>query len=556
MDMRRFGIHMLLVCVTGSALLVSCSRLTAVDSQGPGTEVIGGVIFPSDSNHVQGVVYLRKADTYADTAGGDAGLWQTVTDSSGGFLFDNIRSGSYIVEVLDTAHTPRRLAAALRFEVSGIPDRLVLGNGILTDAGSVSGTVVSRTPYLWVQIAGLQSLAKADSAGRFVMRDIPAGSYTVRLVSSAAALTAKEIAGVRVASGSSTDVGNVDFVPLGRWNFHKSLYFNTTSAGAAVPGDVSGFPVLIRLTNGNFNFGQAKANGNDLRFTKSDGSPLAFEIERWDAAGGSAEIWVKTDTVYGNDSAHFITMYWGAQDSGGFSVVSASNGAAVFDTGNGFQAVWHMGEAADSASADATENRYNGAKSDSLPSSADGDVGLCRQFDGANFIRMPNTASGKLNFPAHGAYAVSAWVYADSLDTNYAKIIEKNDFQYKLQVDDAMRWSFTEYESGQGFEITNAPATARTWVYLVGVRSGGAQYLFVNGALATLPLQILQNSVDRDTTSDVTIGRAAVTPPKPPFFFRGRIDEVRLQSRELNADWIRLCYMNQKSNDALVIFAK
>jgi hypothetical protein len=39
-----------------------------------------------------------------------------------------------------------------------------------------------------------------------------------------------------------------------------------------------------------------------------------------------------------------------------------------------------------------------------------------------------------------------------------------------------------------------------------------------------------------------------------PYYFKGMLDEVRISSGACSADWIRLCYMNQKSDDALVVF--
>ena len=35
-------------------------------------------------------------------------------------------------------------------------------------------------------------------------------------------------------------------------------------------------------------------------------------------------------------------------------------------------------------------------------------------------------------------------------------------------------------------------------------------------------------------------------------FFNGKIDEVKIGNRDPGADWIKLCYMNQKETDALV----
>src|SRR5690606_2609268 len=103
---------------------------------------------------------------------------------------------------------------------------------------------------------------------------------------------------------------------------------------------VRNFPVLIRLGAAEATiFTQAKAGGADIRFAKSDDTPLSYQIESWDAAGTKAAIWVKIDTVRGNNSTQSIKMHWGNTEAD-----SESNGAAVFDTANGYKTVLHMNE--------------------------------------------------------------------------------------------------------------------------------------------------------------------------------------------------------------------
>ena len=61
-----------------------------------------------------------------------------------------------------------------------------------------------------------------------------------------------------------------------------------------------------------------------------------------------------------------------------------------------------------------------------------------------------------------------------------------------------------------------------------------------------------------DTVCDhFTIGRHG-RPVSIPFqqgwsYFNGKIDEVRVSGRAQGADWIRLCYMNQKADDVLTV---
>jgi hypothetical protein len=412
---------------------------------------------------------------------------------------------------------------------------------VVVGAADTSGTSGKR---LFVQVLGLERLVQVDSAGAFKLDDLPSGLFSLRIIAVEGAQTTI----VRTDQVSAVS-GDTIPVTMAGWKFSRRLCLNTTGNAANVSGNSYNFPVLIHLTNSNFNFGQAKSDGGDLRFSKSDNTPLPFEIERWDAALGQAEVWVKIDTVYGNDSTHAFVMYWGA------SATSASNGATVFDTATGFQGVWHMGQSAAAIASDATANRFNGVPSSPSPAQTPGVVGMCQEFNGtSNFIQMPGTASGKLNFPEQGSYSIGAWVYLDTLDATIEKIIEKHDLQYKLQKSQFNKWEFSEFENANGYAMTTWAASEKTWVYLTGVRSGGFQYLYVNGECVTSAIKILASSNSRDTADNITIGRAASADFSPLYFFKGKIDETRIENRARSADWIKLCYMNQSAEDRLIVF--
>ena len=163
---------------------------------------------------------------------------------------------------------------------------------------------------------------------------------------------------VRAVGTSSTAEAPYQLVTFGdgyeSWTYSRQLSLNTTSTGANVSGNVLNFPMLVRLNGDNFNFTQAESNGEDIRFAKSDGSPLEFEIERWDASSNAAEVWVRVDTIYGNNNTQTLTMYWGKGGS-----LNCSDPEAVFDTTNGFAAVFHLEEDGNTTAGgykDATDN--------------------------------------------------------------------------------------------------------------------------------------------------------------------------------------------------------
>ena len=296
--------------------------------------------------------------------------------------------------------------------------------------------------------------------------------------------------------------------------------------------------------------------GRSLRFEKPDNTELAYEIQHWDPAAKLAEIWVKVDTVRGNDSAQFITMFWGNP-----AAQATSDGAAVFDTALGFQGVWHLQEPAKNAAPDATGNHYDGVASDTAPTPVSGVIGFAQQFNGvSNFISIIGTANSKLNFSENGTYSLSAWVKVNPFPNQSSVIVSKQLYQYSLQLRNDNFWEFHIFDNSVGFESTASPAAAGVWTHVEGVRSGTDQYLYVNGALcASIAADTMQPgspAYSRITANDVCIGRLPVINSQGQTwrYFTGAIEEVRISSVARSADWIKLCYMNQRPDDKLVIF--
>ncbi len=122
------------------------------------------------------------------------------------------------------------------------------------------------------------------------------------------------------------------------WRYSGALYILTTPEGAGLPAtaSVEGFPLLVRLNKEWFDFTQAKANGEDIRFSTSTGVPLAYQIEDWDTVNGTASIWVRVPQIKGNERQE-LRMHWGKTDA-----ASESDGGAVFNESNGYLSVWHM----------------------------------------------------------------------------------------------------------------------------------------------------------------------------------------------------------------------
>jgi hypothetical protein len=56
------------------------------------------------------------------------------------------------------------------------------------------------------------------------------------------------------------------------------------------------------------------------------------------------------------------------------------------------------------------------------------------------------------------------------------------------------------------------------------------------------------------TGYDVTIGKLTEFATGVVYSFKGDIEEARISNVACSADWIKLCYMNQKAQNALTFF--
>ncbi len=529
--------------------LLNCSQSIQY-SGGSGADVetkVTGYAVDSNGNPVAAArVYLRQADylfpienTRTESIGQ---CLDTVTDGAGGFCFDSVVRGSYLVEINDRKGS----AAAVRFTISDSTKSVALGINTLIRTAVVQGVLpaeLRRGRQWFVRIYGLERIAASDSiSGKYLFPDIPSGSYSFHLMTIAPDIEPIITDTVKVVSG---DTVSIPAYPT--WKYSRRLTLNTTAEGADVSGDVTGFPVLIRLTSDNFDFSGARPDGADIRFTKANGTPLSYEIEKWDMENGEADVWVKTDTIYGNDSTQYIVMYWGNPEA-----ADRSNSAAVFDTASGFAGVWHMGQTAGTTVADATANRFHGTSTATVP--VPGTIGTAQSFDGkSSMIEIAGPATSRLNFLPEGSFTVSAWAMtAAGADSLFHAVLFKSNFQYGIQINRSCQWEFVTFIDKSGWVGSHFPASADRWHFIAGVRQGNKQYLYVDGTCVDSIGTFMAGNFSLAEDTPFHIGHCPDGGLDPDRYFKGAVDEVRISNTAKSPDWIKLCYMNQKTPDALV----
>lgn len=531
-------------------LLINCSQSNLA---GGGTiETTNGVvgtIHNKENKPVPNVIVKIFPDDYDPVSDEplDSNYIDT-TDTSGEYSFENVTSGSYVIVARNADNSDNSLTGNITVNDDSLT---TVSEIILKKPGLVKFNHFDADGYLF--IPGTDIFSSVSDDGNVFLSGVPSGVLNTIIHVSASNdkrnILHNEIV---VNEGGTVDIDN----PL--WNYKRQIVLNTTINGAGISGNVYGFPVLIRLNSGNFEFSQVMPDGKDILFVRN-GQILPFEIERWNAVIQKAEIWVKVDTVYGNDSVQSITMRWGNP-----SVKKLSGFNPVFDTAGSFQGVWHMEGAQTDSVMDVTENGYHGYSPDSTnPLITGGVIGDCRKFDGKDdFIEMPNTAQSKLDFPQNGRYSVSAWVNYDSSDHKSYLIVSKGYEQYFLRLfsilSDLPLWEFVEFSKENNWQSSTGQALSRQWAFLTGVRDGERQILYCNGvAVDSIPSNWPQGVV-RNVTNNLSIGKFLQEVEFPVnegySYFCGLIDEVRINSIALSPDWIRLCYMNQRIDDRLVVF--
>lgn len=521
------------------SLLTACSPTQVAGGGTRGGNPVMGALTNADQTPAANAFVRLVPSSYNPVSG--ALLPKSLTDTTddhGNFKIV-AEAGTYNLlasRVLDNS-------AMLLRNIHVISDTVHIPTGTMSKTGSISIALPDSVDIVngYVFIEGTDIFKKIDSSTSIILSSVPSGVVpSVQYIS-----RGNKPVSVIFADSLQVFAGDTSLVQSGTWTYFRNINLNTTASGANIAGSVYGFPVLVRLTSSNFNFSQAKAQGDDIRFAKANNSQLAFEIERWDASAQVAEIWVKVDTVFGNDSTHFLTMYWGNPKA-----ANVSNGASVFDTAYGNIGVWHL----DPSLNDATIFGDNGIDTATVDNA--GIIGRCRHFDPnlLSFITIPN----ETRFNLTTRITLSAWVQVDTFSLQWQTIIAKGDDSYRLHRNGVLNgacFSLTTLDTANfGYYSLGGmtPIDDHSWHLVTGVFDGVTMKLYVDGNLendSSVTFPCGTNNLN------LTIGDNRVrTLLNTPRFFSGSIDEVRVMKTAVSADWVKLCYMSQKAGNTFVRF--
>jgi biopolymer transport protein ExbB len=302
------------------------------------------------------------------------------------------------------------------------------------------------------------------------------------------------------------------------WNVRKKITVDTTSTGAEITDPIGSGVVLVRLHQGNYQFGAGRDDGADIRFVDADDKTLLpFHIEKFDALMNEGFAWVRVpDIKPGEQKA--IWMYYG---NAGEGVENAQDSKKTYS--EDVVLVQHLADGANPPK-DAT-GMANNARNAGVPVEG-AMIGSGLRFLGRSVVTVP--ASDSLAITAGGSFTFSAWVKPGTLKPN-SVIYSRNDAGNSFQIGIDNGIPYVEVKSPAGVQRTapGAPITAGAWRHIAVVADGSAIILYLDGDKyatlnASLPAFAGSTRLGGDATdeaSDLVAGESG---------YIGELDEVEV----------------------------
>jgi len=319
------------------------------------------------------------------------------------------------------------------------------------------------------------------------------------------------------------------------WTQRQQLTLDTGANAAALTETAGGTTVLVRLSDGNFQFAGAREDGSDLRFISADDKTvLPHQIESYDNLLNEAFVWVRLPEVKPAAKESF-QVYFGNTDP---AMPAAAKPTEAFDGDTTL--VYHFSERA-TAPVDSTANGNNAENAGATAGNSLIGGGL--SLLGAAPIRIPNSKS--LEWKQDQAITLALWIKPAALQEN-AVIASRADgtSSLRLLLDQGIP---TVEISGGANPVRSqpgAPVVAGAWSHLVLVADGKTLRLFLNGA----PYASIDGGLPALTTPLMLGGLATESPGTS--LFTGELDEFSTSATARSAAWIQLAAVNQGTSDA------
>jgi biopolymer transport protein ExbB len=316
------------------------------------------------------------------------------------------------------------------------------------------------------------------------------------------------------------------------WTLRKKITVDTTAAGVAIADPIGTTAVLIRLHDGNFQFGSTNENGDDLRFVADDDKTLLpYHIEKYDSVLNEAFVWVKVSDLKPGTSTSFW-LYYGNRDN---KAPKGDDPKGTYDADTVL--VYHFA----GHGVPPSDYTANGNNAQNAGVSTDGSmIGGGLRLDGHSAVTIP--ASASLAWSDGGEMTWSAWIKPVTLQPD-AVIFSRRDGANVLLIGVDNGVPFVEVTGAKGTQRSpaGAPVAAASWHHLAVVSTASNITLYLDGesyATLTAALPALNSAalIDGDSSAGDT-------------GFNGEMDELEISKVARPAGFIKLAAIGQGGDD-------
>ncbi len=552
------------VTVTAGVLITGCDFAGGTTGGSETTNGLTGTLHDGDGKPVPQAAVVLLPDNYNPIPGRDARpLRRTSTDKRGLYRFPGVATGVYNLEAKDSLRHVQVLVQGIH--VDSAAAAATQADGVLEAPGTLVIPFADRhlPENAQAYVPGTTYCVFAASKmalGNLALENLAPGTYKELLAMSPDLPDGGPITvagGFRIGPDSTTRLN-----PLQAWLHSARLKIDAARIPGGLTEALAGYPLLVRLGASNFDFTQARGGGEDIRFTRADGTRLPHQIEMWDAAGKTAAIWVRLDSLdrAGIDSS--VTLHWGRVDA-----MDDSRGDQVFDTARGFASVWHLGEPATTAAGayhDATGEAAGANPATAAAPNADTRVAAMGGF-GKAFSPGGGTLSAALpaGLGGNAGFSVTFWMRFE-MTAGRAGILTfgqpalNRGFHFLIRADTSAQFG----PWGVSPDSNDSPSAQQNHFNLAPYLGQWAQvatvYNAADGMLTTYVdgVKMASNAVpgmDILAPSGLDIGKHVQAVSLLQSDFLGSLDEVRVYRGALSESWIRTEYATQKEGAAVLL---
>ncbi|WP_316811247.1 LamG-like jellyroll fold domain-containing protein [Pedobacter heparinus] len=334
------------------------------------------------------------------------------------------------------------------------------------------------------------------------------------------------------------------------YGFRKKITIDKSKVSGTV--NLINFPVLIVLQDAELKYisnceGRMKhSSGLDISFAAINTPllPLGFQLDHYDPVNGKLVCWVNINELFAGNNAgsNEIYLYYGATVLHDPFSLSAKAGWSF-----NYQQVWHLNlDAMPSISRSA--NRGPEMNMTGNPGMSQANFSAARIGNGLLFNGSTDgmTAAADTNTTV----CISAWVKLHQTGTE--QIILASDTTaggYVIKLNAQGNLVF-ETKSTDGFKsVATAEALlVNTWYHLTCIFIKGIKRIYLNGVYKT-----------GGGSSSIKLGRGGALrigkSKQNDRYFKGMIDELRIQNMERSIDWLSTEYRNQDNPGGFISIA-